>query len=254
MGMEFSIRMLFMSFVLTIGISFLLLFFVFASTIYTFFDVLLIILVGTAIFLGSFMFQYQMSVKGFPIEVTIYEERAGSMFIVKDRAKRIFSGEQGKFAYLLRNKRIKTKPIDYKYIYIGEKGQPFLSLHMPQANEFHPITLSQAKDAKLMTTHENARYWYSEQLRRNAEKYSKKFGFEKYSGVISLLVVMVGVAMLLYVFLGQMQGVIAQIGGIQVQGAEILELGKEILQEAKGIRDGGGTGLPPGIDVPPPPI
>lgn len=259
--MEISIKNLFIAFMLTIGFSLFMIFFVFISTVYTFLDVFLLILIASAIFLGSVMLQYQLFWASYPLFVVIFERRADSYAVTLDKGKRIASPEAGKFSFHLKQKKVHTKPIDYKFIYPGAKGGNYLFLYMPQHNEFVALKKDEAKKMminlgaslegigmeevdkhKMITTPENARYWYSEQLRRNAERWGKKFGFEKYANIIQFALIGFVMGFILYIFLGQMQGVIAQIGGITSAQAELT---KEITRLLAQTGLSGSPGIPP---------
>lgn len=247
--MEIEPKYLAVSMVITLIVSFALMFFVWASTLYTWLDLFLFIVITMAVFIGSFMMQYQMGVGGFPIDVLIWENRANNIFISKDRAKRMVSNEKGKFAYVLKRKKVKTKPIDFSYIYIGSKGQNHLGLYSSQSGEYQPVKINAETFAKLNIMPENARYWYSEQLRRNYERWSKKFGMEKYAPFMMLIAVGFIITFMLYIFLGQMQGVITQINGISVGQAEIMKQMTYLMQQIQpNIR------LPEGIPPPSLPV
>jgi len=241
---------LIISLLTSVGVTLLFIFFVFVSVLYTWIQALMLVMIAVSIFLGVMMFLWHRSYAGYPINVRIYETRAGALYVSEDRAKRISSPQQGKFAYELKQRKIKTKPIDFKYIQIGSKGQNYLHLSMPQANEYHPMMVDE-KTQKLVTTHENARYWYSEQLRRNAERWSKKFGFEKYANLIQFGMTAFIIVFMLYIFLGQMSGVIASIGGISNAQAEILKQISDIIGQLPSVSP---PALPPNLPPPPSPI
>jgi hypothetical protein len=243
------IKYLGISFAVTFIISMVLMFFVFTRTVYFFFDVILFIIISLACFLGLTFMQWQLFEASYPIEVTIYELRSNNVFIAKDRAKKIM-GEAGKYAYKLKSKNVKTKPVDFDYMQTGTRGQAYLEIYSPQANEYIP-TKFDPKTQQHVSTSENARYWYSEQTRRNYERFAKKFGIDKYMPIISIAMVAVSIGILLYIFLGQMQNVIAQIGGIQQGNAELLKQVTEILKIVKPQLT---SAIGSAISVPPPPV
>jgi len=240
--MQIDNKTMMVAFALGIIVPFLLMFFVFSAVAYTWIGVLLIVMIELGIFMSVTFVGSYLAYGGFPIEVTIFEKRASSIYISRDRAKRIAGAESGKFAYFLKTKKIKTKPIDISFLYTGTRGQSYLLLFMPQINEFHPLTIEDAGDLKI--TPENARYWYSEQLRRNAERWNKKFGFEKYAGMIQLGMTGLIIVLLLYVFLGQMQGVVAQINGITAAQTELTKEITKLLEIMWPSLSGGNGSLP----------
>jgi hypothetical protein len=253
--MEFDIKLIFVGLIAGIAVPLVLMIFVFSSTIYGFMDVIVFILLGIMTFFGLVMAGALTSEKAFPIKVMIFERRASGHAIVFDRARRVKGQQEGINAYLLKDRRAHTKPIDFKYLYTGRKGQIYLFLNMPQANEYHPIHM---KDAELITSPENAKYWYAVQLRRNHERWTKKSGWEKFMPIAMPIAVGFIIVFMLYVFLVQMGGVMGQIGGISNSLGEVTQQVANLVGKVEPLIGNTGltptSGLPGGIPPPQPPV
>lgn len=244
--MEVSPINLMASFLISIIVTILLMFFVFVSTVYDIVGAFILIMLAIMTFFLCTITQYQLFYGNYPVQTIVFEKRANGTVVVPDRAKTM-KGEHGKRAYVLKTHNIITKPINFGYIYSGKGGTSWLFLYMPQANELQPLTLEEASSmaAKLTLTPEAARYWYSEQARRNFDRWGKKFGIEKYAGIIQLVAVGFIIAFMLYIFVGQMGTVVGQIGGITTAQTELM---KEITELIKYLHP---AVLPNGI---PPPV
>jgi hypothetical protein len=215
---------LIVSFIVSFLMSFILIFFVFVSTVYGILDLILIVMIVLMTFFIMVFGQYQIFYGSYPVQVIIFEKRANGSFIFPERAKRIF-GEFGKYAYQLKNKKIITKPISLEFIYNGKGSTNWLFLYMPQLSEIQPLTLEEAETMhkKMILTPEAARYWYSEQQRRNFERWGKKFGLEKYAMFIQFAVVGLIIGLLLYIFMGQMSEIVGNMGGITAAQGQLIE-------------------------------
>ena len=219
-------------------------------TVFTFIDIVLAVVLGAGLFLMVIMFQHQRITNGYPVNVMIFEQRAGTMHPFRDRAKRINNPGADKFEYVLRSKKIRTKPIDWSYVYVGNRGQNYLHLYSPQPSEFYPMMISD-KAWKTVTTqnpdgtettknvltqinptHENAKFWYGVQIRQNVERYYKKFGAEKYIPIAMVAVTGVVLALVLYLFMGEANKLMSQMGGISIG---IAETQKELVNLAKAL-------------------
>lgn len=169
---------------------------------------LLMPLVTIFIVAGLIIYQEIMKFK-YPINVVLFVKRKTGFTIAYDQATRRFMKGTKNAYYWLRHAKKPIKPTDFGYVIETKKGL-FNVLYCPSPDEYAPITKIDEGELKVMD--EDMKMWYAQAVKKSYERFhAEKSKWEQYYPIISVAVLGIVFAIILYANSTYMTGVTSQL-------------------------------------------
>jgi len=108
----------------------------------------------------------------YPVKVQVLSKRGNAIQITSDKASRIIE-QDGTQYYHLKKHKLKIKPPEYKYFFVGKKGKPILFLYSPQQGQMLPVNIDNPPN--LTIEDKETIFWGIQQIKRTLGKVCSLF-------------------------------------------------------------------------------
>lgn len=145
----------------------------------------------------------------YPISVVVFVKRKSGFSIAFDQATRKFMTGTKNAYYWLRKAKKPIKPTDFGYIIETKKGL-FNVLYSPSPDEYAPIT--EINEGELKVMDEDMKMWYAQAVKKSYERFHREQSkWQQYYPIVSVAVLGIVFAIILYANSTYMTGVTAQL-------------------------------------------
>ncbi len=163
---------------------------------------------------------------GWNILAIIFEVRNKNVFVSIDKAKMKVS-PTGEAVYLLKAKKIKTRPMKYEDIMITRKGKNVITLVSTSRSEYFPVSSAALiENRTLVPIDEDLKHWYAGQVKEAHTIWvSKMQMLMKWIPAALIGATTIGIVLMLYFMFDGMNDLAGSLGGVTT---ELSTLAQEI--------------------------
>ena len=151
---------------------------------------------------------FELIDRKYPVKVIAFIRRKAGFSVMFDYATRVFDKKTKMTHYKLKNLKKLIKPQDFGNIIETKKGL-FSILYSPSPDEYRPMTIRN-KDLDIMD--EDMKFWHSQNILKAYQRFEQKQSkWQVYMPLISLIVLGMLMAIILYANSQYMAGVTSQL-------------------------------------------
>jgi hypothetical protein len=197
--------------------------------------------IGIIYWIFAFVIERIIEGRKWKVNIIIKERRGEGIQRVHDKYKRV--KKDGEEWGELRKKKVRIRPIPFKFIEPGERGSLWAELFSPASGEYHPVKMNRktmTMKAKIDPYFVN---WVLNENQKAQQKWRKESAISKLLSFMPIIIIMVTATIMLVIFMDQLlkisEPLISSVHAISVSNNNVAEALKMFNDTLTGFEERG---------------